>query len=71
MPACFPVVIPVDNPLDEAPNIYGVWRLSDVGGYSPYDPNAIFTINIAMTVLVLRRNALRYRVDMVWVAIMC
>lgn len=43
--ACFPVVIPVANPLDEAPNIYGAWRLSDVGGYSPNDPNAIFTIN--------------------------
>ncbi len=43
--ACFPVVIPVANPLDKAPNIYGAWRLSDVGGYSPNDPNAIFTIN--------------------------
>lgn len=43
--ACFPVVMPVANPLDQSPNIYGAWRLSDVGGYSPADPNAVFTIN--------------------------
>lgn len=43
--ACFPVVLPVANPMDEAPNIYGTWRLSDVGGYAPHDANAVFTLN--------------------------
>ncbi|WP_416191377.1 META domain-containing protein [Neisseria sp. CCUG12390] len=43
--ACFPVVVPVTNPMDEAPNIYGAWRLNDVGGFSPNDPNAVFTVN--------------------------
>lgn len=43
--ACFPVVIPVVNPMDEAPNIYGAWRLNDVGGYAPHDPNTVFTVN--------------------------
>lgn len=43
--ACFPVVMPVANPMDEEPNIYGAWRLRDVGGYAPHDANAVFTVN--------------------------
>lgn len=43
--ACFPVVMPAANPMDETPNIYGAWRLRDIGGYAPADPNALLTIH--------------------------
>lgn len=43
--ACFPVVLPVVNPSDQAPNIYGTWRLQEVYSKAPKDEDAVFTIN--------------------------
>lgn len=43
--ACFPVVLPVANPSDAAPNIYGAWRVNDIGGYAPADTETVLTIN--------------------------
>lgn len=43
--ACFPVVFPVTNPLDDQPNIYGAWRLAEINHRAPSDTNAVFILN--------------------------
>lgn len=43
--ACFPVVMPVANPIDQAPNVYGAWHWDDIDSRALNDTEARFVLN--------------------------